>query len=118
LKNKKQSINYLQLTPTQLRQHEVLETGLLAILVPKFKFKILSSLLPKSKSQFFRFKLDKIGSSTWLKIDGKRKVEHICAELSQEFGAEIEPVNERVTIFLSKLYKDKFINFQEFLDKK
>ena len=62
--------------------------------------------------------MDKFGSMTWLLIDGNKNVYEICEGLREEFGEEIEPVYDRVSLFISKLYKNKFIIFKEISEGK
>ena len=114
-KKENKEINYLELTPKRLYGHEIKENdGLVNVLVPKFSDKILGRIIqPRLKDKYIRANLDKIGSSTWLKIDGKSNILAIGAGLTEEFGEEIQPVNQRVTTFFSQLYKAGFITFIE-----
>jgi hypothetical protein len=58
-------------------------------------------------------KFDEFGSQVWLEIDGKKKVQDISISLRQKFGERIEPVEERLTRFLTQLYNYKFVSFNE-----
>ena len=60
-----------------------------------------------------KLKLDEIGTETWLLIDSKKNVVTIAGELEKKFGDRIEPVNQRLTTFLTQLYRQKFISFIE-----
>jgi hypothetical protein len=109
-------INYLELTPIRNREF-VEEEGKITILIPKFKNNYLKSLIPKKKSPNFHINFDELGSATWKKIDGEKKVEVIANELAEIFGDKIAPAEERVTKFLSQLYQHKFIKFKELMGK-
>jgi hypothetical protein len=107
-------INYLELTPGHLYDHIIEENGKVSVLIPRFTNKILvKTLVPMLKSPFVKTKFDEFGSQVWLEIDGKKKVIDIAASLKQKFGEKIEPVEERLTKFLTQLYNYKFVSFNE-----
>jgi hypothetical protein len=84
------------------------------VLVPKFKNKFLVSYLaPRLKSPFIKAKLDDFGSLTWIEMDGTKKVNEISQSLTNKFGDKVQPVNERLTKFLTQLYQYNFITFKE-----
>lgn len=112
-KKQKVKINYLELTPTRKLEQTIREDGLVDVLVPKFRNKFFIQLIPPSRSKFIKANLDEIGSATWLLIDGKNKVETISQRLLEQFGERIEPINERLTSFLTQLYHNGFISFNE-----
>jgi hypothetical protein len=108
------TINYLELIPLRNHNHVVEDTGLISVLVPKFDIKWLDKIMSKIiKSRFFKAKLDEFGTETWLEIDGNKSVLIISEHLQQKFGEKINPVDERLTKFLSELYKYNFITFKE-----
>lgn len=108
------SINYLELTPKRIYEHIVEDFGKVSVLVPKFKNKILVNfLMPRLKSPYIKAKLDDFGSLTWLEMDGNKKVSDISQALTNKFGDKVQPVNERLTKFLTQLYKYNFITFKE-----
>jgi Coenzyme PQQ synthesis protein D (PqqD) len=107
-------INYLELTPVRNYEHEVEKNGLISVFVPKFDIKWLDKIMSRIiKSRFFKAKLDEFGTETWLEIDGVKSVQMISNQLSKKFGEKINPVDERLTKFLSELYKYNFITFKE-----
>lgn len=106
--------NYLELTPLRLHKEEVSEENLVTVLIPKFQNRFaVRFIVPKLKSQVFKLKLDELGSAVWLSLDGKKTVDQIAKQLLIKFGDKIEPVNERVTKFLTGLYEQRLITFQE-----
>ncbi|MFP4368071.1 MAG: PqqD family protein [Candidatus Kapaibacterium sp.] len=114
-KNKKKDINYLELTPYKKHSHEINEKGRVDVLVPRFDNKLLEKIfIPKSKSKFIKANLDEFGSETWLLIDGENKVRDLAELLKSKFGDRIHPVYNRLTLFLTQLHKNGFIDFLEF----
>lgn len=108
------SINYLELTPKRVYEHEVESSGKVSILVPKFKNKFLVHfLVPRLKSPHIKANLDDFGSLTWIEMDGSKNVQSISQSLTVKFGEKVQPVNERLTKFLTQLYQYNFITFNE-----
>jgi len=108
------TINYLELTPVRNYDHVVEDSGLISVLVPKFDIKWIDKIMSKIiKSRFFKAKLDEFGTETWLEMDGTKSVQTVSEHLQKKFGDKINPVNERLTKFLSELYKNNFITFKE-----
>ncbi|MEI7812017.1 MAG: PqqD family protein [Ignavibacteria bacterium] len=106
--------NYLDLTPYQIYKVETDEQGFVTVLVPKFTNKILVRFLAsRLKFPHFKINLDEIGSESWKQIDGKREVREIIANLDKLFGERVQPVSERVTKFLTRLYMEGYISFNE-----
>jgi hypothetical protein len=106
--------NLLELTPFHLYSHEVEEDGLVSVLIPRFHNKILANILsPRLRDPYVRVRFDEFGSSTWLEIDGNKKVTAIADNLTKIHGEKIQPVHERVAKFLNQIYLYKFINFNE-----
>ncbi|PKL81583.1 MAG: PqqD family protein [Ignavibacteriae bacterium HGW-Ignavibacteriae-3] len=106
--------NYLELTPLRIKSEEVNEENLVNIVIPKFANKFAAKfIVPKLKSPVIKIKLDELGSAVWLLIDGKRSVAQIARLLTEKFGDKIEPVNERLPKYLTGLYEQQFITFQE-----
>jgi hypothetical protein len=113
-REKYKDVNYLELTPYRLYEHEQKEDGLINILVPKFTNKIMANLLmPRIRHPYIKANMDEIGTATWLEIDGQQNVRQIADNLAEKFGDKIQPVYERLTMFLTQLYKAGFILFKE-----
>lgn len=106
-------INYLDLTPSRQLDFEIYEENLVKIKIPRFKSPFMKHFIPKNKSQYLKVKLDKLGSEVWMAMDGKNKVAEIIDQLSEKFGEQIQPAEERITKFLTNLYQNKFITFNE-----
>ena len=111
-KKQKITYNYLDFTPCH-NQEFIVEDGKVKLVIPKFKSNFMKSLIPKSKSETFKVKLDEIGSEVWLLIDGNRRVHEIAKLLREKVGKKAEPAEERITKFLTDLHYQKFIYFKE-----
>jgi hypothetical protein len=108
------NVNYLEIIPYRVHKEEIDEKGFVTILIPKFKRKFANDFLTRTgKSLDVRMKLDEFGSETWLQLDGKQNVSAIGKKLVLKFGEKIEPVEERLTRFLTNLYLQGFISFNE-----
>jgi len=106
--------NTLDLTPIKLEHEEVIDSGLITIVIPKFKNKLaVKYVMPNMKSGVINLKLDKFGSGVWENINGKNSVQKIIDKLVQEFGEEIQPAEERVSKFIFQLYEQRLISFNE-----
>lgn len=117
-KKKNDQINYLDLTPVKKYNFEIEENGFVSVLIPRFTNKFLVRYLsPRLKSPYVKAKLDEFGSQTWLEIDGVQNVHNIAQKLLNRNGEKIQPINERLTKFLTQLYNYNFITFNE-LNKK
>lgn len=110
--------NFLSLTPIRKFEHKEEENGTITVLIPRFKGFIGSRLLqPRLKYPYMTLELDSLGTDTWLLADGKHNVKQICNLLKEKYAEKIEPAEERVTKFLSGLYMQKLITFNEILKK-
>jgi hypothetical protein len=106
--------NYLDLTPICAKKHLIGDDEKVTVLIPKFTNKfVVERIVPKLKHPDMKLNLDEIGSAVWLLMDGKKKVKEIALELSQKFGDKIQPVDERLTKFLTQLYEQRLITFDE-----
>ncbi|MGK9477141.1 PqqD family protein [Melioribacter sp. OK-6-Me] len=105
--------NYLDLIPVRKVEYEK-DGNLVTLLIPKFTSNFATKfIMPRLKSKYIRLRLDELGSASWLEIDDNSKVAEICNRLRNKFGNKIEPVEERLTRFLTRLYVEKIISFKE-----
>lgn len=105
-------LNLLELVPQKNIEWEKTEEGLTCLLKPKLQLPILKKhILPRLKHPYYRINLDKIGSLFWESCDGVRTVEEIAKRMKAALGEEVEPLYDRITLFLQKLEKNKFIRF-------
>jgi hypothetical protein len=73
----------------------------------------MQRFIPRGRSPYIRANLDEIGSKVWLLIDGKRKVGDIAIILKEELKEKVEPVYDRLYLFMNQLYQNGFIYFSE-----
>jgi hypothetical protein len=64
-------------------------------------------------SRPLRLRLDEVGSFVWRRCDGARRVSVLSEELREEFGERIEPVEERLVLFLTGLLRQGCITVAE-----
>lgn len=113
-RKKLKNSNYLELTPLHLMNYEVDENNNVTILIPKFTSEFSKKyLMTKLKNSYIKLKLDELGSAAWLEVDGKKNVSEIAFNLTQKFGNKIQPTEERLTKYLTQLYEQKLITFEE-----
>ncbi len=110
-------INFLELTPVRIHAHQYRNSGLIDVLVPRFKSAFFSSLIPKTRSRYINANLDELGSAVWELIDGNKNVNQISDILEERFNEKISPVHERLTMFLQQLNTNNFIYFKELTEK-
>jgi coenzyme PQQ synthesis protein D (PqqD) len=117
-KKKKIDINYLEMTPKAIHEHEIGTDKCVWVHVPRFDNPFFNKLLPRGKKSYIKANLDEFGSACWLQIDGNTKVQQIGERLLEQFGEKVDPVYDRLTQFLTILYTNKFIDFIELERKK
>ncbi len=111
--------NYLELTPVKTVTEEIDDLKNVTLLIPKVTSRLGKKYFePMLKSKNIKLKLDELGSAAWLAIDGNKKVSNIASELFQSFGEKIKPVEERLTKYLTVLYEQRLITFQEIKGEK
>lgn len=112
--------NLLDLIPKKLLQSKENDDGTITLLKPKFQNKFMKKyVLPRMKKPNFKIKLDEYGSFVWKRIDGQKTVEEIGKDLKDNFSEQVEPVYERLSVFIHSLVRYKFIEFKNYqLDKK
>jgi hypothetical protein len=108
--------NFLDMIPVRNIGEFTREDEKITLLVPKFKTEwICKWLIPQNRSKHFRIHLDEMGSKVWNLIDGERNTNEICLLLKDSLSGKVYPDNPielRVTKFLSQLYKNRFIVFK------
>lgn len=114
MKNKKKKINLLDLIPVRNVEWVNNEQNLIVLLKPKFTNRWLGKyILPRLKSPNYKVNLDAYGSFVWNNCDGKTTVAEIGERLKKEFGEDIEPVYERLCLFIKTLKRNRFVCYKE-----
>jgi len=112
------SVNLLDLIPKKILEDEQSEDGNVTVLKPKFKNMLMFKyVIPKLKSPFYKVKLDEFGSYVWKLMDGKLTIEEIGRKLQENFNEDIEPVYERLSIFIQSLQRYRFIKYVNYEKK-
>ena len=99
--------------PCVCLEHEVEEDGCVKLLVPRFRVPWMQWLQKRLKKPHIKVKLDEIGSAAWLLIDSRRTVAQIGEALENRLGEKVQPVNERLGMFVGILRRNKFIILRE-----
>lgn len=95
--------NLLELIPIRVSDWKDNDEGLVTLILPKFKSKIGKVFASKFKNPMYEVKLDAIGAFLWRECDGENNIYDISQDMLKEFGDDIEPVYERIKIFINML---------------
>ncbi|MBD3424649.1 MAG: PqqD family peptide modification chaperone [Candidatus Latescibacteria bacterium] len=105
-------INLLDLVPRRNVDYETGGNGMVTLLTPRFRNKLLlRHLQPRLKRPHFKVDLDEFGSFVWLRCDGEKSTGEIAEDMRAEFGEKAEPLLERLKLFFGQLEKLKYIEF-------
>jgi len=111
----KTEINLLDLIPEKNIDWNKNEEGLIVLLKPKFKNPFLAKhVLPRLKNPYYRIKLDAVGSFIWELCDGHSTVKELSRRLKDKFKDKVEPLYDRLGLFLQNLEKNHFIYYKNF----
>ncbi|RLD11452.1 PqqD family protein [candidate division KSB1 bacterium] len=101
--------NVIEMIPKHNIRFETRE-DIVVILTPKFKNKfIVKYIMSRMKQPNYSIHLDAYGSAVWNLMNGEKTVYAIGKELKAEFGESVEPVYERLGLFMNMLAQRKFI---------
>lgn len=108
--SKKGDANVLDMTPKRTRKWKRGEK--VTILVPRARSVLgrhfIDALGMKS---VYTVNLDEYGSAVWKLCDGKRTVREIGKELRKGFGEKVEPLYDRLSVFISIMNREELIRF-------
>lgn len=107
--------NFLELIPIKTEQYKAIktETGITQILVPRNGMLDRIVRVFKKTPEVMKIDLDEYGTFVWNLIDGKRNIKEIGEQLNLEFGDEVEPLYERLVIYINILRNNKFITLSK-----
>ena len=109
-----ETIDWGDLRPRRLREYQDLPGGgsrpRVSVLVPRFRSAFFARLTRSMELEPYLVHLDEVGSFVWLRCDGSHRVAEIAELLREEFGEEILPLEERLTLFLSQLARGRLID--------
>ena len=111
--SKEQQRNLLTLIPVRIQDFEI-DGEKVVILLPKFRAGFGKRFIqPRLKRTHFRISLDELGSAFWQAIDGKRNVMDIASVLQEQFGERIEPVYDRLAVFIAGMVDGDMIRLED-----
>jgi hypothetical protein len=64
------------------------------------------------KKPYYKIKLDHVGSFTWELCDGSLRVKEVAKNLKDKFGEDVEPLYDRLALFLKSLEKTHLIFYK------
>lgn len=111
---KNKSVNLMDMVPVRNVKWETNAHGHVTLLKPKFKLPWLKKhFLPRMKRPNYRIKLDDKGSFIWSQCDGKTNVREMAKKHKEKFGEDVEPLLDRLALFLQSLEKNQFITYEK-----
>ena len=115
--SKKGKKNYLDYVPVCAQEHtwELNEKNLVVIHVENKGFYNRLAQKVFKRPKVSHISLDAYGSFVWQQMDGKRTIYDISHLVKARYGAEAEPLLERLTKFFQILYENHFIGYSTLL---
>ena len=115
MKTEKKPRNLLDLIPIQNVKWLTDNQNLAVLLKPKYTNKFSTKyILPRMKSPNYKINLDSFGTVVWHNCNGKNTVAEIGKRLKKQFGEEIEPVYDRLSIFIQAMERSKLIYYANY----
>jgi len=111
--HKQEERNIAHVIPERLVESETGENGSIKLLIPRFRASWLQWMQRRLKSPYIKVTLDEIGSCAWRHIDGKRSLAEIGNAMREELGEKVEPVGERLGMFMGLLKRNKFATYSD-----
>ncbi|MEJ2722282.1 MAG: PqqD family protein [bacterium] len=109
----KREENLLDMIPRQLRESRACGDGTVDILVPRFGDTWVGAVLGRVfKNKPIHLHLDEVGTAVWNLCDGRRSVQEIGRLMEEQFGDRIEPVYERLGLFLHQMKKAGIVDWR------
>ncbi len=106
------AVNLLDLKPRRLFEHRE-EDGKVSVQIPRFRSRFMGWYQRRLKRPYLQLHLDDIGSAVWLACDGEHSVGQIGEELKARFGADVEPVWDRLALFVQHMRKGELIALED-----
>jgi hypothetical protein len=112
MRKQKETPNILDMIP--VRRYKWVEKDNVCVKVPRFRSRLGNKLCDfLKKDPTYNVNLDKHGSFVWKLCDGKRTVREIGKSLSEKYGEEVEPVNERLGELFNIMEANKLIMYKK-----
>ena len=104
------TVNLLELKPRRNLSWQTNDNDRIVLLVPKFRSRLARKwVVPRLPKPDIRVTLDAFGSYVWQRCDGETTVEEIGRQMAEHFNEQLEPLYDRIGIFLRRLVKDRFL---------
>ena len=103
--------NVLEMIPTYNAAF-VEENGRVIVVLPKTRNRLIARLFPNAEPRRFKLHLDEFGTFVWRRMDGRKPVFDIAQELRRQYGDQIEPVYERLGLFINMLAQRRLITLR------
>ncbi|MBN1541264.1 PqqD family protein [candidate division KSB1 bacterium] len=111
---KQPAANLLDLKPCHNVAWEKTNDDRIALVTPRVQNPVLRKLFkPLLKNPDFRIFLDEYGSWIWQHIDGDKTVSQLGELMEQQFGEAIQPVYDRLGLYINQLARHRFILLQD-----
>ncbi|MBM4167563.1 MAG: PqqD family protein [Ignavibacteria bacterium] len=105
---------FFTLIPHRTVEWEVRNDNKIVLLVPKFRRGLGARWLqPWIRRKHIRVSLDEFGSFIWNCCDGSTSIESIAGKMRQQFGERVEPVQDRLSMFMNRLVRGELITFEQ-----
>lgn len=109
---KRRGDNLLDYIPVRTVDWDRDDDGRVYLLKERSRNTILKKIIRfLHKDQFFRIRLDELGTAAWLGIDGKKDIYQITLEMKAQFADRLHQAEERVGYFFAMLKKNDFVDF-------
>lgn len=109
---KKTELDMTKIIPVRNVKHEEDEAGKIVLLKPKFTSNFSKKhIIPRMKYPYYKIHLDETGTEVWKAINGHNTAVEIGEELQKKLGEKIEPVYQRLGMFLATLRNENFITW-------
>ncbi len=106
--------DFLTLIPHRAVEWEVRDDNKIVLLVPKFRRGLGARWIqPWIRRKHIRVRLDEFGSFIWKCCDGSTSMESIAEKMKQQFGDRVEPVHNRLSMFMQKLVRGELLTFEQ-----
>jgi hypothetical protein len=98
------AVNLLDLVPVRRIPFDRDARGQVVLAIPRYGRNRLGKWLERRLGKGpIRVRLDEVGSAVWELCDGRRDVAEIGRAVEERFGERIEPVYDRLALFLKQL---------------
>jgi hypothetical protein len=106
-------LNLYDLVPARTCDHRERDDGTVDVVMPRYGGGALGRFLGGFvRNRSVHVHLDDIGTGVWRLCDGRHTVHEIGESLHRQFGERIDPVYDRLELFLRQMKKSGMIEFR------